>query len=161
MSSRTPDLEKVPDQSQVARFVGRHVEVRGAEEERLVALVGAAFEQVGRLGVRAGDDDAGDSHDVELEAGGVQPLVLLVLRDQHLAALVAAFLGARALVFEVVAGDAGLHEAADQVPHVRVAAVPGVGVGDDERAEVVGRRRGALRLGHPRAQEVLVPVRGE
>ena len=132
-----------------------------AEEERLVALVGATVDQVGRLGVGAGHDDAGDPHDVELEAGGVQPLVLLVLRDQHLAALVAALLGARTLVLDVVARDAGLHEAADQVAHVRVAAVAGVGVGDDERPEVVGRRRRALRLGHARAQIMLVAVGGE
>ena len=154
-------LVEVPDQREVARLVGRHLEVGGAEEERLVALVGAAVEQVGRLGVGAGDEDAGDPHDVELEARGVQPLVLLVLRDQHLAALVAALLGARALVLDVVARHADFHEAADQVAHVRVAAVAGVGVGDDERPEVVGRRRGALRLGHARAQVVLVPVGGE
>jgi hypothetical protein len=61
---------------------------------------------------------------------------------------VAALLGARALVLDVVAGHAGLDEAADQVAHVRVAAVAGVGVGDDERPVVVGRRRGALRLAH-------------
>ena len=103
-------LVEVPDQRDVARLVGRHFEVRGAEEERLVALVGTAVEQVGRLGVGARHDDAGDSHDVELEARGVQPLVLLVLRDQHLAALVAALLRARALVLDVVARDAGLHE---------------------------------------------------
>jgi hypothetical protein len=39
-------------------------------------------------------------------------------RDQHLAALVAALLGARPLVLDVVAGHAGLDEAADQVAHV-------------------------------------------
>jgi anti-sigma factor ChrR (cupin superfamily) len=45
-------------QRQVGRLVGRHVEVGGAEQERLVALVGAALDQVGRLGVGARDDDA-------------------------------------------------------------------------------------------------------
>ena len=154
-------LVEVLDQRQEARLVGRHVEVGRAEQERLVALVAAAVDQVGGLGVGAGDDDAGDAHDVELEAGRVQPLVLLVLRHQHLAALVAALLGARALVLDVVAGHAGLDEAADEVAHVRVAAVAGVGVGDDERPEVVRRRRGALRLGHARAQVLLVAVGGE
>ena len=115
--------------------------------------------QVGGFGVGAGDDDAGNAHDVELEAGRVQALDLLVLRDEHLAALVAALLGARALVLDVVARHADLDEAADQVANVRVAAVAGVGVGDDERPEVVRRRRGALRLGHPRAQVLLVAVR--
>ena len=44
------------------------------------------------------------------------------------------------LVLDVVAGNAGLDETADQVAHVRVTAVAGVGVGDDERPEVDGRR---------------------
>ena len=77
----------------------------------------------------------GTPHDVELEPGGVEPLDLLVGRHQHLAALVPALLGARPLVLDVVAGDARLDEAPDEVAHVRVAAVPGVGVGDDERAD--------------------------
>ena len=93
----------------------------------------------------------GHAHDVELEARGVEPLDLLVLGHEHLAALVAALLGARLLVLDVVAGHADLDEAADQVAHVGVAAVAGVGVGDDERAEVDLRRGLALRLGHPRA----------
>ena len=49
----------------------------------------------------------------------------------------------------------------DQVAHVRVAAVAGVGVGDDERTEVHLGRRPALLLGHPRAGVALVLVRGE
>ena len=113
------------------------------------------------LGVGARDDDAGDVHHVELEARRVEPLDLLVGGDQHLAALVAALLGARPLVLDVVAGHARLDEAADQVAHVRVAAVAGVGVGDDERPVVDGRRRGALRLAHAQALEVLVAVGGE
>ena len=98
---------------------GGHLEVGGAEDERLVALVAAAVEQVGRLGVGARDDDAGHAHDVELEAGGVETLDLLVRRHQHLAALVAALLRARLLVLDVVARHADLDEAADQVAHVR------------------------------------------
>ena len=43
---------------QVGRLVGRHREVGHAQDERLVALVAAAVEQVGRLGVGAGHDDA-------------------------------------------------------------------------------------------------------
>ena len=127
----------------------------------MIALVAAAVDQVGGFGVGAGDDDARNAHDVELEAGRVQSLVLLVLCHKHFAALMAALLGARALVLDVVARHADLDEAADQVAHVRVAAVAGVGVGDDERPEVVSRRRGALRLGHPRTQIVLVAIRRE
>ena len=123
---------------------GGDLQVGGAEQERLVALVGAAVDQVGRLGVRARDDDAGHPHDVELEAGGVEALDLFVRGNENLAALMAALLRAGALVLDVVSGHAGLDEAANQVAHVRVSAVAGVGVGDDERAEVDGRGRGAL-----------------
>ncbi len=161
MSSATPSSWKCWISARKHGLVGRHVEVRRAKQERLIALVAATVDQVGGFGVGAGDDDARNAHDVELEAGRVQSLVLLVLRHQHLAALVAALLGARALVLDVVARNAGLDEAADQVAHVRIAAVAGVGVGDDERPEVVGRRRGALRLGHARAQVLLVAVGGE
>ena len=143
-------------------LVGRHVEVGGAQDERLIALVAAAVEQRGGLGVGARHDDARHAHDVELEARGVEALDLLVLGHQHLAALVAALLRAGLLVLDVVAGHAGLDEAADQVAHVRVAAVAGVGVGDDERAEV--DRRASPRAA-PRScasgQIVLVAIGGE
>ena len=111
------------------------VDVGRAEDERLVALVAAAVEQRRGLGVGARDDDAGHLHDVELEARGAEALDLLVLGDEHLAALVAALLHARLLILDVVAGHAHLDEAPDEVAHVRVAAVAGVGVGDDERAD--------------------------
>ena len=73
-------LVKMLDQRQEARLVGRHVGVGRAEQERLIAFVAATVDQVGGFGVGAGDDDAGNPHDVELEAGGVQSLDLLVLR---------------------------------------------------------------------------------
>jgi hypothetical protein len=139
---------EAPHQGQEAGLVGRNFQICGAQEERLVALVGAAVDQVGRLGIGARDDDAGHPHDVELEAGGVEALDLFVRRHQNLAALVAALLGARALVLDVVARHTDLDEAANQVAHVRVTTVTGVGVGDDERPEVVCRCRSALRLCH-------------
>ena len=146
---------------QEARLVRRDLQVGGAEQERLVALVGAAVDQVGRLGVGARHDDAGHPHDVELEAGGVEPLDLLVGRHQHLAALMAALLRAGALILDVIAGHAGLDEAANQVAHVRITAVAGVGVGDDERPVVVGGGGGALLVGHPQPQVLLIAVGGQ
>ena len=73
----------------------------------------------------------------------------------------AAFLRSGLLVFNVVAGHADLDKAADQIADMRVSAVTGVGVGDDERAIVDGRCRLALFLGHPHAREVLVLVGSE
>src|SRR6185437_4303597 len=127
----------------------------------MVPLVPAAFEERGRFGVGPGHDQPGNVHDVELEAGRVEPLDLLVHADEHLAALVTAFLGAGLLVLDVVAGDANLDEAPDQIPDVGVAAVPGVGIGDDERPEVGFRRGRPLGQRHPRAGETLVAVRRE
>ena len=154
-------LVEAPHDRQETGLVGRDVQVGGAEQERLVALVGAAVDQVGRLGVGARDDDAGHPHDVELEAGGVEALDLFVRRHQNLAALVAALLRARALILDVVSGHADLDEAADQVAHVRISAVAGVGVGDDERPVVVLRGRGALPFAHLQALVLLVAVGGE
>ncbi len=73
----------------------------------------------------------------------------------------AALLRSRLLVFDVVAGYADLDEAADQIADMRVAAVTGVGVGDDERPKVDDRCCLALFFGHARACEVLVLVGGE
>ena len=69
-----------------------------------------------------------------------------------------ALLGARLLVLDVIAGHAGLDEPADQVAHVGVAAVAGIGVGDDEGAEVDLRRVPALLLAHAGTRVVLVAV---
>ena len=96
-------------------LVARHVTVGRAQDERLIALVAAAIEKVRGLGVRAGDDDARHPHDVELEARGVEPLDLLVLRHQHLAALVAALLDAGLLVLDVIAGHADFDEPANEI----------------------------------------------
>ena len=158
---RHPRLVEAAHHRQEAGLVGGDPQVGDAEQERLVALVGAAVDQVGGLGVGARDDDAGHPHDVELEAGGVEALDLFVRRDEDLAALVAALLRARTLVLDVVAGHARLDETANQVAHVWISAVAGVGVGDDERPEVDGRRRRALLVGHAQAQVLLVAVGGE
>ena len=73
-----------------------------------------------------------------------------------------ALLGARLLVLDVIAGHTDLDEPADEVADVGVAAVPRVGVGDDERPEV---DRGCRVRAAPRSSdvrmEVLVAVGGE
>ncbi len=149
------------DDAQERGAVGRHRRAVDAQDERLVALVATAVQQVGRLGVGAAHDDAGHAHDVQLEAGRGGTLDLLVARHQDLAALVAALLGTRLLVLDVVPGHAHLGEAPDEVAHVGVTAVAGVGVGDDERAEVHLGGGGALGLAHVGAHVGLVPVRCE
>ena len=50
----------------------------------------------------------------------------LVHGDEHFAALMAALLGARLLVFDVIAGNTDFDEAADQVADMRVATVAGI-----------------------------------
>jgi hypothetical protein len=59
-----------------------------------------------------------------------------------------ALLGPRPLVLDVVAGDTGLDESSNQVAHVRISAVTGVGVGDDERTKIDGRGSSTLFVGH-------------
>ena len=72
-----------------------------------------------------------------------------------------ALLGSGTLILDVVAGDAGLDEATDQVAHMRIAAVAGVGVGDDERPVVDSGGGGALLVGHLQPQVLLVAVGGQ
>src|SRR5215471_2037572 len=98
----------------------------------MVALVPAPLQERGRFSVGPGHDDAGHLHDVELEACGAQSLDLLVQADEHLPPLVPALLSARLLVLDVVARDPDLDETTDQIPDVRITAVTGVGIGDDE-----------------------------
>ena len=73
----------------------------------------------------------------------------------------AALLGARLLVLDVVARNTDFDETSDEVAHVRIAAVAGIGVGDNHRREVNHRRRCALRLGHSRSMELLVAIGGK
>ena len=143
---RDSPVVEAPHQCHEAGLVGGNSQICCAKDERLVTLVGAALDQVRGLGVRARDDDARHTHDVELEAGGVEALDLFVRRHQNLAALMAALLRTGPLVLDVVSRHAGLNEAADQVAYVRIAAVTGVGVGDDERPEV--GRPGSPRAAH-------------
>ena len=150
-------MQRLQDRQETGA-VARQVGVRRPEDERLVSLVGAVVEECRRLGVGPRDDDARHSHDVELEPRRVEPLVLLILPDQDLAALMTAFLGARLLVLDVVARHAHLDESSDEVSNMCVTAMARVGVGDDERAKVDVRRCPALLLVHLGAREVLVPV---
>ena len=156
-----PRALETSHERQVAGLVGRDFRARHAEDEGLVALVAGAVKQVGGLRIGAGHDQAGHAHDVELKARGVEALDLLVARHQHLAALVSALLGARLLVLDVIAGHARLDEAPDEIADMGVTAVPGVGIGDDQRPEVDLRRGLALVLGHTCAGEALVAIGGE
>ncbi len=143
---------------EVTDLVRRQLDVGRPQNEGVIALVPAPLQEGGGFGVGAGHDDAGYAHDVELEARGVQAFDLLVGGHQYLAALMAALLGPRLLVFDVVARHAHLDEAANQVAHVRIAAVAGVRIGDDEGTEVDFGGGGALGLAHARTGEALVAV---
>src|SRR5215469_11440618 len=72
-----------------------------------------------------------------------------------------ALLGAGLLILDVVASDPNLDETTDQVPDVRIATVPGIGIGDDERPVVDLGGRCTLGLAEAGASEALVPVRRE
>src|SRR5215469_14067967 len=123
----------------------------------MIALVRSPLQERGRLGVGSGHNQTGHHHDVKLEARGIEPLDLLVHSDEYLPALMPALLRAGLLILDVVARDPDLDEAANEVPDMRVAAVPRVGVGDDERAVVDLGSRITLSLAQAGAREALIP----
>ena len=86
---------------------------------------------------------------------------MLVSRDQNFAALVPALFRARLLIFNVITRHADLNKAPNQIAHMRVSAVAGVGVGDDERTKIDSGRRLALLFGHAGARKMLIAVRGQ
>ena len=52
----------------VADPVAGKVDVGGAQDKGMIALITAGFQKCGRLGIGASYDDAGHVHDIELEA---------------------------------------------------------------------------------------------
>ena len=106
-------FRKFPKCCKKSGFIRWNRQICGAEDERLVAFIGATVEEICGLGVGAGDNDAGHAHDVELETRSVEALDLLVFANENLAALMAALFHAGLLVFDVVAGYASFHKSAN------------------------------------------------
>jgi hypothetical protein len=131
------------------------------ENEGLVAIIPTAVQEVRGLGIGPGDDDSRHTHDVQLKPSGVQALDLLILGDQDLPALMAAFLGAGLLVLDVVARHADLDEPPNQIAHMSIPTVASVGISDDEGRKIDLGCAVALGLGHARARKVLVPICGQ
>ena len=156
-----PGLIETLQQTQIADLIGWEPNAGGAKNERLVALVPVAVEQIRRLRIGPGHDDARNVHDVELEARRVEPLDLLVGGHQDFSTLVAAFLCTRPLILDVVARHANLDKSPDEVPYVRLTAVARVGVGNDEGPEVMSGDRRALLISHAQALKPLVPIGGQ
>jgi hypothetical protein len=156
-----PELVEALQNGEVGDLATRETDVRGTENERVIALVAPTVQEGRRLGVGASDDDPRHAHDVELEAGRVQPLDLFVDWHQDLARLMAALLHARLLILDVIAGNPGLDEATDQVADVGIAAVTGVGIRDEKWAVVDLGSPVEFRLGHPQSGKMLVAIGGE
>jgi hypothetical protein len=116
----------------VEAFVGAVL----AQDERLIALVDIAGDQLRRVGVGARHDQGGHVHHVGGQARGNQLLDEFADGHQHLAAHVAALLGRGELVLEVDAGRAGLDHRLHQLIGVERAAKARLGVGHDGRHPV-------------------------
>ena len=102
-------------------------------------------EQLGRLGVGAGDDQRRRAHHVGGEPRGIEVADMRGGRDQHLAAEMAALLFRRELVLVVDAGRARLDERLHDLEGVERAAEAGFGVGDDRREPGLDRKPVAFR----------------
>ena len=127
----------------------------------VVTFVAAAVEEGGGFCIGTSHDDARHLHDVELQTSSVKTLDLLIYWDQNLASLMSAFLDTRFLVFNMIAGHTHLDKATDQVPHVGIATMACVSIGDDEWPVVDFRSLGTFFFIHAQAQEVLVAVCGQ
>src|ERR1700758_1811889 len=137
-------------------FVAWHSEVGDSQDERLIAFVSTSIEEIRCLCIGAGNDDAGHSHDVKLEPRRIEAQYLLVLRHEHLAALVSALLYPRLLILDVVTRDANFHESSNQVPDMSVSTVTGISIRDNERPIIDLRGGCPLFCRHARTSKELI-----
>ena len=105
-------------------------------DERAIALVDVARQELRAVGVGPRDEDRRNARHVGREARSDQRANERARRDEHLAAHVAALLLARELVLEVNAGGARLDHRLHQLERVERAAESRLGVGDDRREPV-------------------------
>ncbi len=111
--------------------------VRSPVMNGAVVRIAVGGDQVGRVGVGAGDHQRRHAEHVGRQTRGDQLLDRFLRGHQHLAAHMAALLHRRQLVFEVHAGGAGLDHRFHQLEGVQHAAEAGFRIGDD-RQEVIG-----------------------
>ena len=112
-----------------------------AGQELAVALVDVRGDQLGALGVGAGDEQGRNAADVRRQPRRVEVADMGLGRDQHLAAEMAAFLLGGELVLEMDAGGARLDIGLHDLEAVQRPAEAGLGVGDDRRRTSRAARR--------------------
>eukprot|EP00123_Amoebidium_parasiticum_P010021 comp19842_c0_seq1/m.23907 comp19842_c0_seq1/g.23907 ORF comp19842_c0_seq1/g.23907 comp19842_c0_seq1/m.23907 type:complete len:574 (+) comp19842_c0_seq1:210-1931(+) len=120
----------------------------GPNDERVVTGVDVGRQEGGSLGVRAADNNALDAHYVELEAGSHQAVDVLLDGHQHLAAHVAALLGAGSLILQMDTSSAVLDEHLGQLHDGSQTTVAGVGIGNNGAQVILEGSAQALLHGH-------------
>ena len=104
-----------------------------AGDERTVALIDVAGQELRRLGIGAAQQHGRYPLDIGGEPGGIQGPDVLADRHQHLAAEMTTFLFRSELVLEMHAGSARLDHRLHQFVGVERAAEAGFGIGNDRR----------------------------
>ncbi len=104
-----------------------------AGDEGAVIRIAIGSQQVGRIGVGAGDHQRRHAEHVGRQARGDQFLDRFLRGHQHFAAHMAAFLHRRQLVFKVHPGGAGGDHRFHQLEGVQHAAEAGFRIGDDRQ----------------------------
>ncbi|RUS17224.1 hypothetical protein BC937DRAFT_90251 [Endogone sp. FLAS-F59071] len=132
--------------------------VGGAENERMVASVNIGGEERGSFGVRAGNDEVLDTHNIELNAESDEAVDVLRDRDEHLTSHMTALLGASSLIFAVNARGAALDKHFGELHVGGDTTVARVGVGNDGTQVVNIGKLGALSLGGAEAGLSLLTV---
>ena len=129
-----------------------------AGDERTVALIDVAGQQLRRLRVGAAQQHGVHALDIGRQPRRVQRADVLRDRHQHLAAQMAALLFGRELVLEMHARRAGLDHRLHQLVGVQRAAEAGFRVGDDRRHPVgaVAAALASARSGRQRRSALLI-----
>ena len=151
-------VEELPHHRQKGHLIAGDIDLGCSKDKAVIAFIATAVEEGRGFSVRPGNDNPADFHQVQLEAGCIKAFDLFIHRYQNLAGLMATFFNTRLLILNVITGNAGFNKAADQITHMGVATMAGIGVGNDEGAVIDLGNLFLLFITHAQAQKILIAI---
>src|SRR2546422_2789998 len=156
-----PFLIKPLEDRQGGNFIAWHMDICRTEDERLISLVPSSIQIGRRLGISPGNDDSRNFHDIELKPGGIEPLDLLILRNQNLSGLMTAFLNAGLLILNMISRHTDLDKPPDKITNMGLTPVAGIGIGNNKRPAISFRVGPSFFFGHSRPCKLLILIRSQ